>query len=364
MVQDALSGGAAVQGVVLPGFDGKIGSKRLDSDGAQLPRLGRELASAARLAGVAGIFHSDELPAYGISETEVSEVRQMLSLDGSDAFVLCVAPAWQSNLALEAVIERARGAYHRIPQEVRNVVIRKGQPADGTTTAMRPLPGGARMYPETDIPILEVSLEHWDIIRDNLPLSTEQRRERLQNLDLSQNQMEAILGSEMDDVLITGAEGGSCGCPPVPAKAWGSAILDNTRSEIAEGTGRDESEIAWPVLTLAVYAREEGIITREGLVPLARKLWLEGPSSTDTEFNERLEGLAQQAEKAGFTPANTGTVDAAVEEVVAENMDMIGERGMGAMGPLMGAVMQKLGGSADGKTVSEALRKKISELDD
>ena len=45
-------------------------------------------------------------------------------------------------------------------------------------------------------------------------------------------------------------------------------------------------------------------------------------------------------------------------------MDMIGERGMGAMGPLMGAVMQKLGGSADGKTVSEALRRKISELDD
>ena len=113
-----------------------------------------------------------------------------------------------------------------------------------------------------------------------------------------------------------------------------------------------------------VHAREEGIITREGLVPLARKLWLEGPSSTDAEFEERLEWFAQQAKKAGFTPTDTGAVEAAVEEVVAENMDMIGERGMGAMGPLMGAVMQKLGGSADGKTVSEALRKKISELDD
>ena len=57
-------------------------------------------------------------------------------------------------------------------------------------------------------------------------------------------------------------------------------------------------------------------------------------------------------------------MEAAVDEAVAENMDMIGERGMGAMGLLMGAVMQKLGGSADGKTVSEALRRKISELDD
>ena len=220
------------------------------------------------------------------------------------------------------------------------------------------------MYPETDIPILKVSLEHWDSIRGNLPLSTEQRRERLQNFDLSQNQMEAILGSEMDDVLITGVEGGSYGCPPVPAKAWASAILDNNRADIAEGTGRDQSEVPWPILTLAVHAREEDIITREGLIPLARKLWLEGPLSTDIEFEQRLEWFAQQAEKAGFIPADTGAVEAAVDEAVAENMDMIGERGMGAMGPLMGAVMQKLGGSADGKTVSEALRRKISELDD
>ena len=364
MVRDSLAKGSSVQGASLPGFAGKLGSNHLGSDEAQLPRLGRELASAARLAGVAGIFHSDELPAYGISEAEVTEVRQTLSLEESDAFVLCVAPAWQSELALEAVIQRARGAYHRISQEVRNVVIRKGQPADGTTTAMRPLPGGARMYPETDIPILKVSLEHWEGIRGNLPLSTEQRRKRLQNFDLSQNQMEAILGSEMDDVLITGVEGEPYGCPPVPAKAWASAILDNNRADIAEGTGRDQSEVPWPVLTLAVHAREEDIITREGLIPLARKLWLEGPLSTDIEFEQRLEWFAQQAEKAGFTPADTGAVEAAVDEAVAENMDMIGERGMGAMGPLMGAVMQKLGGSADGKTVSEALRRKISELDD
>jgi glutamyl-tRNA(Gln) amidotransferase subunit E len=363
MVRNSLSEGSRVQGVALPGFAGKIGSIRLDSDGAQLPRLGRELASAARLAGVAGIFHSDELPAYGISETEVAEVRQTLSLEEPDAFVLCVAPAWQSELALEAVVERARGAYHRITREVRNVVIRKGQPADGTTTAMRPLPGGARMYPETDIPILKISIEHWDGIRDNLPLSTEQRRERLQNLELSQNQMDAILSSEMDDILIMGAEGGLCGCKPVPAKAWASTILDNTRADLAEGTGQDESKVPWPVLTLAVHAREEDIITREGLVPMARKLWLEGPSSTETEFEERLEWFTQQAEEAGFIPADTGEVEAAVEEVISENMDMIGERGMGAMGPLMGAVMQKLGGSADGKTVSEALRRKITELD-
>ena len=363
VVRRSLGDGSVMQGVALAGFAGKLGRMETDSEGAQLPRLGRELASAAKLAGVAGIFHSDELPAYGITEPEVGAVRDSLSLDDSDAFVLCVAPAWQSELALESAIQRARRAYHRIPREVRNVVIRRGQPEDGTTTAMRPLPGGARMYPETDIPVLEITLEHWDGIRENLPLNSEQRRARLHKHDLSDNQVEAILGAELDDVLITAVEGGPCGCPPLPAKAWASTLLENARAGVAEGTDRSEDEVPWPVLTLAVHAREEDIITREGLIPLARKLWLEGPSFTDTEFDQRLEWFATQAEEAGFTPADTGAVELAVDEAIAESMDMIKERGMSAMGPLMGLVMQKLGGSADGKTVSEILRRKISELD-
>ena len=52
----------------------------MDNEGSQLPRLGRELASSAKQAGVAGIFHSDELPAYGITETEVKRVREKMSL--------------------------------------------------------------------------------------------------------------------------------------------------------------------------------------------------------------------------------------------------------------------------------------------
>ena len=79
MVRASLSTGSRVQGVALSGFAGKIGSKQLDGDGAQLPRLGRELASAAKLAGVAGIFHSAEMPASGISGTEVAEVSQPLT---------------------------------------------------------------------------------------------------------------------------------------------------------------------------------------------------------------------------------------------------------------------------------------------
>jgi glutamyl-tRNA(Gln) amidotransferase subunit E len=50
-----------------------------------------------------------------------------------------------------------------------------------------------------------------------------------------------------------------------------------------------------------------------------------------------------------------------VDAVLSERADFIEERGMGAVGPLMGMVMQKLGGSADGKAVSQILRDRINE---
>ena len=96
MIADGLNGGSLMMALPLKGLLGRLGTKTKDDDGAQLPRLGRELAGAAKLAGVKGIFHADELPAYGIAADEVSAVRSSLKLAESDAFVLCCAPAWQT----------------------------------------------------------------------------------------------------------------------------------------------------------------------------------------------------------------------------------------------------------------------------
>ena len=362
MVKKSLESGAAVKGISLPGFANKLGTKEVDKNGAQMPRLGREFASAAKLAGVAGIFHSDELPAYGISSIEVERVREALDLSEMDAFILCVAPDWQADLALESVVNRARMAYHRIPQEVRNVVIRKGSPEDGTTTAMRPLPGGARMYPETDVPVLRIEGDYWNTISENLPMNRSERFTRLEKFKISSNQIEALLGSELDDIFVIGVEEGLHDCPSLPAKAWASILLDNTRLNIAKAVNIVEKEVDWSILTLTVHAREEGIITREGLIPMAILLITEGPTLGEAEFETRLSWFANRAEKEGFTPADTSAVEDAVDAILAERADFVAERGMEAVGPLMGMVMGKLGGAADGKIVSQVLREKIQKL--
>ena len=340
MISLSVQNGSSILGISLPGFSGKIGRKTTDDKGSQLPRLGRELASAAKLAGVSGIFHSDELPAYGITQIEIDSVRSQLSLPENDAFVLCMAPKWQAELALEAVIDRARLAFHRIPREVRNVVVRKGKPEDGTTTALRPLPGGARMYPETDIPVLEISSERWESICLNLPLSAQERQDRLSGLGLSKNQEEALLNGEIDDLLFEGIEGPL----KLPAKAWASALLES-------GTSKPNS------LSVTVHLREEGLLTREGAEDLLKESE-EGPIETIVEF------MSSEAESRGFVPADETSVEKAVEEVLTERSDFVDERGLGAIGPLMGMVMSKLGGSADGKVVSGILKQKISEIID
>ena len=338
MIIDALSNGDAPLAVKLPGFSGKLGVKDLDQGGAQLPRLGRELASAAKLAGVAGIFHSDELPAYGISEEDVHSIRASLDLSERDAFAFCVAPEWQATLALESVIHRSRMAYHRIPKEVRNVVIRKGQPEDGTTTALRPLPGGARMYPETDIPMQDVSESRWNHICSNLPLTSEERMKRLSSLDISDNQAESILNGELDDVLLDGIEGELA----LPAKAWASALLEF-------------GSINKNILSVAIHLRENGVITREGILPLAE-------SAAHHDTTDLIEWMTSEAHSLGFVPGTINEVEEAVDEILKERLDFVIERGMSAMGPLMGLVMQRLGGSADGKVVSKILREKIDSI--
>ena len=334
MIRASIDSGAVVLGLSLPGLAGHLGTKQLDAEGSQLPRLGRELASAAKLAGVKGIFHSDELPAYGITETETAACADHLG----DCFVLCVAPEWQAELALEAVLARARQSYHRIPQEVRNVVVRKGAPEDGTTTAMRPLPGGARMYPETDIPVVAIDPSHWKMIRANLPLTTDERIQRLSSLEISENQIGAIVRAELDDILMDGITG-PLELPPV---AWASALLDYGTEKVN-------------ALAVAIHLRETGIMTRDGVEPMIAE------AATD-DISTLLEWMPRQAAARGYEPADTDAVSAAVAEVLAERSDFVTERGMAALGPLMGVVMGKLGGSADGKAVSAALKEQIQRM--
>jgi len=78
VIRGALDSGGKVTAVPLFGFDGLVG-REIQPD----RRLGTELSDHAKRHGAGGIFHTDELPAYGVTEEEVAALRDAVGADGT-----------------------------------------------------------------------------------------------------------------------------------------------------------------------------------------------------------------------------------------------------------------------------------------
>ena len=143
----------AILAALLRKFDGLVGKEIQPGR-----RLGTEFSDRAKTSGVGGIFHTDELPNYGITEKEVQAVRDAIGACPDDAVIMVADEPEKARLAIEAVIKRAKEAIEGIPEETRKAL------PDGNTAYMRPLPGAARMYPETDVHQIEISQEYFDSI--------------------------------------------------------------------------------------------------------------------------------------------------------------------------------------------------------
>lgn len=148
-------------------------------------RYGTELSDYAKTAGVKGIIHSDELmEKYDISIQEVNAIKKGLNMQEDDAFVLVVAPELIAKKALENVCIRSEMDF--VPKETR-----RANP-DGSTSYMRPLPGRARFYPETDIPPIRIT--------DELIKNIE--KEKSEGLESKKKKLKKILNPEMAEKIL------------------------------------------------------------------------------------------------------------------------------------------------------------------
>lgn len=182
VLKSAVLNKGKVLAVKLLGFAGLIGKQTQPGK-----RLGTEFSERAKVhAGVGGIFHSDELPNYGITEEEVRIIRSELKCGVKDAFVLCADVEFKARGALNEVLKRADECVVGVPREVRNAN------PDGTSSYMRPVPGAARMYPETDIPVIFISK---DLLAVPLPERIEVKAENFVKLGLSRDLAEKVARS-------------------------------------------------------------------------------------------------------------------------------------------------------------------------
>ena len=145
IVSNALSKGGNILAIKLSGFKGLIG-KYIQPN----RRFGTELAGYAKKMGVSGIFHTDELPSYGITQEEVDDVNKIIGASLGDSFIMVADEDKKARNALLEVQRRANTAIRRIPEETRKAL------EDGNSEYLRPLPTSSRMYVETDIPAIYI----------------------------------------------------------------------------------------------------------------------------------------------------------------------------------------------------------------
>ena len=141
-VKKAIDKGAKLLALPMPKHGGILGKEISPNR-----RYGSELSDYAKQAGVKGLIHSDEdLSKYGIDREAAYEA---LGLSKEDAFIAVVGEESIAKRALLYAYERAKMDY--IPKEVRKTL------KNGSTAFLRPMPTSARLYPETDVPIILTS---------------------------------------------------------------------------------------------------------------------------------------------------------------------------------------------------------------
>lgn len=332
IISKAISKKGTVLALKLKGFKGLIGKEIQPGR-----RFGTELAGYAKKMGLSGIFHTDELPAYGISLKEVNSVLKFLEASENDSFILVADKEEKARNALIEVQRRAKTAIYEVPEETRKVL------EDANTEYLRPLPTASRMYVETDIPAIDISREYLEEIGSNLPeLPGEKKTRIIREYGLSHDlALQLVRMSKADDFEKLQSK------YKVDPTTIASTLAYTVKEIKREGFNAD--------FDLDQFGETLGMVEK-GQIPVA---------SIPTVLRSVAEhGYSPEiaAKKEGLEKISDQEVEDIVDEIISENSNMIDERGMGSMGPLMGKTMQKLQGKADGKLVNKLLKEKLQKL--
>jgi glutamyl-tRNA(Gln) amidotransferase subunit E len=267
-----------------------------------------------------------------VTEEEVAALREAVDADADDAVVLVADDSETVELAIDAVAERARTAIEGVPEETRDAQ------EEGTTRYLRPLPGAARMYPETDVPPVEPDLSGVEV--PELLTEKTERYEREYGLDAGL--AEQVAYGRRFTLFEESVEAGVD--PTLAANTLESTLTELRRDDVPVANLTDDHLL--DVLRLV----DAGDLAKEGIGDVLTVLAEEPSLSAE-------EGV----EEAGLAGVGDEEVREAIVEVVERNADQIEQEGMGAFSALMGEAMGALRGKADGGQVSDVLREEIQK---
>ncbi|MBA4453174.1 MAG: Glu-tRNA(Gln) amidotransferase subunit GatE [Nitrosopumilaceae archaeon] len=334
IIQKALKDNSIIKALKIPNFSGMFGYSPYEGI-----RLGKEIGQLVKFYGIGGVFHSDELPNYGIEENDIEIVKTLLEIKEDDAFLIIAAPSSKIDFAIESIINRINSAVKGVPAETRLAT------PNGDTVFLRPRPGASRMYPETDIPPIPVTNHELIIAENNIPKSWDESLKELQEkYSLNLQLAEQIFDSQYID-LFEKISSKTQISPTFVASILCSSITNLERSGLnAKLLTNEEIEKSFEYL-------QNGKIAKESIEMIFESI-MAGKSNS----------LEEAMKNTSIETLNEAELEKMIEKITNDNKSIIENQKERAIGPLMGIAMKDLRGKASGEMINKLLLKNIKRI--
>jgi glutamyl-tRNA(Gln) amidotransferase subunit E len=328
-VQDSL-----FSAIRIPGFSGMIGYEPYPD-----VRIGKELGRMVKFYDLDGVFHSDELPNYGITDKEVTAIRKKLQLHDVDAFVIVGGPKNVVGAAADAIVQRLKAATTGVPAETR------AANADGTTVFLRPRPGAARMYPETDIPTIPVTESMLRDLADKVPRPWDEIIDSI----AKKYELNRVIASQIFDSDYLGTFESIVGNTGISPTFVASKLTEGLAS--LQKQGLDVTALTGEMFADIFRRLDSGSIAKESVLVIFEKLARKEASTVDEAISV-----------SGMSSISDQELSVMLDGIIRDNAKAVKEKGMGALSTLMGRAMSNLRGKADGQKINQLLKDKLEKM--
>jgi glutamyl-tRNA(Gln) amidotransferase subunit E len=334
IIKKSLENGDVIKAIKVEKFAGLFGFEPYSGI-----RLGKEIGQLVRFFGIGGVFHSDELPNYGIENNDIQNIQKYLELEEDDAFLIIAGKNPALEHSINSIINRIKDAKNGPLAETRAAT------SNDETIFLRPRPGPSRMYPETDIPTIKVSKDELEVAKLNIPKSWDESILEIKNkYKINQQLSEQIFDSEYFDLFEKNCNNNK-NSPNFIASVLCSSIVNLQRN------GLDSSLLKHEEISNTFDLLNSDKISKE---------------SVEIIFEQIMSGKAVSASEAvknaSIRNMSEDELNKILDMIILNNSDKIQQDGIRSLTSLMGIAMKQVRGQTSGNLVNTLLLRKINKL--
>jgi len=334
-VVEGIKSGKKLYGINIKGFKGIFGKELMEDY-----RFGTEVSSKVKvISGLKGLIHSDEdLKKYNFSENDLRKIQNNLNTKENDCFVLILGSKKEIDKAMDVIINRIKFAFKGVPPETRRAL------ENGNTEFLRELHGGARLYPDTDSPAIMNIAEEINQIQESLPnYPWDIIKDYAKKYKIEESSVKKLIFKgklSLFDALIS--------IYPEKPSIVVHTLLNTAKAIKREGK-KIENITDDDYKQIFIELKKEKI-GKEAIEEIMRM-------KTDSP-NLSIEQIMQNL---NIESISLDELKKFIKDIVNRNLEIIKDRGMRAMGPLMGEVMKEIRGKIDGEIISKELKSQIEK---